>query len=85
MKDPNFGDAFGNRRASVRPFRCCGKPAPREGDGWRGISRFHIGEIMPELGMHYAPIDEQSGLPVLMLHGTAGFGGDSAEAIEHGF
>lgn len=40
---------------------------------------------MPELGMHYAPIDEQSGLPVLMLHGTAGFGGDSAEAIEHGF
>jgi hypothetical protein len=52
MKDANFGGAFSSRRASVRLFRCCGKPAPREGDGVARDFRFHTGEIMPELGMH---------------------------------
>ena len=49
-------------------------PAPKEGD-WVGRDfRFHTGEVMPELRMHYTTIGEPSGQPVLVLHGTTGSG-----------
>jgi homoserine O-acetyltransferase/O-succinyltransferase len=34
--------------------------------------KFHTGEVMPELRLHYTTIGEASGIPVLVLHGTAG-------------
>ena len=49
-------------------------PAVREGD-WR-ISdfKFHTGEVLPELNLHYTCIGEPTGEPVLVLHGTLGSG-----------
>jgi homoserine O-acetyltransferase/O-succinyltransferase len=34
--------------------------------------RFHTGEVMPELRLHFLTIGDPSGEPVLLLHGTAG-------------
>ena len=47
-------------------------PAPKEGDWVAKDFRFHTGEVMPEVRLHYTTIGEPTGEPVLMLHGTAG-------------
>ena len=49
-------------------------PQPREGDWVARDFRFHTGEIMPELRLHYTTVGEPTGLPVLILHGTTGSG-----------
>ena len=49
-------------------------PPPHEGDWIARDFRFHTGEVMPELRLHYTTIGAPSGEPVLMLHGTAGSG-----------
>ena len=49
-------------------------PAPRENDWVARDFRFHTGEVMPELRLHYRTIGAPSGQPVLVLHGTAGSG-----------
>jgi homoserine O-acetyltransferase len=36
--------------------------------------RFHTGEVMPELRLHYTTVGQPSGRPVLLLHGTASSG-----------
>ena len=36
--------------------------------------KFHTGEIMPEVLLHYRTVGEPSGQPVLLLHGTSGSG-----------
>ena len=49
-------------------------PAPKQ-DSWIARDfRFHTGEVMDELRLHYTTIGEASGLPVLILHGTSGSG-----------
>ncbi|MBR0714895.1 alpha/beta fold hydrolase [Bradyrhizobium liaoningense] len=45
-------------------------PAPKQGDWVAKDFKFHTGETMPELRMHYTTIGEPSGQPVLVLHGT---------------
>jgi homoserine O-acetyltransferase len=47
-------------------------PALREGDWVARDFRFHTGEIMPELRIHYTTVGDSSGEPVLVLHGTSG-------------
>jgi homoserine O-acetyltransferase len=47
-------------------------PAPKEGDWIARDFRFHSGEVMPELRLHYKTVGEPSGQPVLIMHGTAG-------------
>jgi homoserine O-acetyltransferase/O-succinyltransferase len=47
-------------------------PAPKEGDWIAHDFKFHTGEVMPELRLHYVTIGQPSGLPVLILHGTNG-------------
>ncbi|TPG53819.1 alpha/beta fold hydrolase [Roseomonas nepalensis] len=47
-------------------------PAPRRASWTARDFRFHTGETMPELRLHYTTIGDPSGLPVLVLHGTAG-------------
>jgi homoserine O-acetyltransferase/O-succinyltransferase len=47
-------------------------PAPREGDWIAKDFKFHTGETMPELKLHYTAIGEPSSQPVLVLHGTGG-------------
>jgi homoserine O-acetyltransferase/O-succinyltransferase len=49
-------------------------PAPKQGDWIARDFRFHTGEVMDELRLHYTTIGEASGLPVLVLHGTSGSG-----------
>src|SRR5262245_49398486 len=46
-------------------------PAPKEGDWIVGDFRFHTGEVLPELRIHYTTIGASTGEPVLILHGTA--------------
>jgi homoserine O-acetyltransferase len=49
-------------------------PAPNEGQWIARDFRFHTGEIMPELRLHYRTVGNPSGDPVLILHGTGGSG-----------
>jgi homoserine O-acetyltransferase/O-succinyltransferase len=49
-------------------------PAPKQGDWVAKDFRFHTGEVMPELRLHYTTVGDPSGEPVLILHGTAGSG-----------
>jgi len=49
-------------------------PVPKEADWVARDFRFHTGEVMPELRLHYATVGEPSGQPVLILHGTASSG-----------
>jgi homoserine O-acetyltransferase len=49
-------------------------PAPKEGAYVAKDFRFHTGEVLPELRLHYRTIGEPSGEPVVVLHGTSGSG-----------
>jgi homoserine O-acetyltransferase/O-succinyltransferase len=49
-------------------------PSPREGDWVLRDFRFHTGEVLPELRLHYVTVGAPSGEPVLILHGTGGAG-----------
>jgi homoserine O-acetyltransferase len=61
--------ALGAGRASAADY-----PAPREGTWIARDFRFHTGEVMPEVKLHYRTLGEPTGEPVLLLHGTAGSG-----------
>jgi homoserine O-acetyltransferase len=47
-------------------------PAPKEGDFIARDFKFHTGEVMPELRLHYTTIGEPTGAPVVVLHGSGG-------------
>jgi homoserine O-acetyltransferase/O-succinyltransferase len=49
-------------------------PAPKEGDWIARDFRFHTGELVPELRLHYTTVGAPTGQPVLILHGTTGSG-----------
>ena len=49
-------------------------PAPREGDWVARNFRFHNGETLDALRLHYVTVGDSSGEPVLVLHGTIGSG-----------
>lgn len=51
-----------------------GYPTPKEGAWIARDFRFHTGEVMPELRIHYTTVGEPVGEPVLILHGTTGSG-----------
>ena len=53
-------------------------PAPKQGDWIASDFKFHTGETMPELRLHYITIGEPTGQPVLVLHGS---GGSSASML----
>src|SRR5436305_7765919 len=46
--------------------------APKEGDWIAKDFKFHTGQTMPELRLHYTTIGEPTGQPVLVLLGTGG-------------
>lgn len=56
------------------PARAAGYPAPQQGEVVLHDFRFHTGEVMADLRMHYTTVGDPHGEPVLMLHGTAGSG-----------
>jgi homoserine O-acetyltransferase len=45
---------------------------PQQGDFAIKDFRFHTGEILPELKLHYVTIGAPTGQPVLVLHGSSG-------------
>src|SRR5947209_8546003 len=45
-------------------------PAPKEGSWVVRDFRFHTGEVLPELRLHYMTVGAPTGEPVLILHGT---------------
>jgi len=49
-------------------------PTPKEGDWIARDFKFHTGDVMPEVLLHYRTVGEPSGQPVLLLHGTSGSG-----------
>jgi homoserine O-acetyltransferase len=49
-------------------------PVRKEGDWIARDFRFHTGEVMSELRLHYTTLGEPSGEAVLFLHGTTGSG-----------
>ncbi len=57
-------------------------PAPKHGDWIARDFKFHTGETMPELRLHYTTVGEPSGQPVLVLHGS---GGSAASMLTPGF
>ena len=56
-------------------LRAADYPAPVEGDWVVRDFRFHTGETLPELRLHYVTVGTRTGEPVLILHGTNGTGG----------
>ncbi len=46
--------------------------APKQGDFIVHDFKFHGGEVMPELKLHYTTVGEATGQPVLVLHGSGG-------------
>jgi homoserine O-acetyltransferase len=57
-------------------------PAPKQGEWLARDFKFHTGETMPELRLHYTTIGEPTGQPVLVLHGS---GGSAASMLTAGF
>ena len=49
-------------------------PAPKQGEWVVRDFRFHTGEVLPELRLHYTTVGAPTGEPVLILHGTTGSG-----------
>ena len=49
-------------------------PAPKEGSWVVRDFRFHTGEVLPELRLHYTTVGAPTGEPVVILHGTTGSG-----------
>ena len=47
-------------------------PAPKQGYWIARDFKFHTGETIPELRLHYTTVGEPTGLPVLVLHGSGG-------------
>jgi hypothetical protein len=59
---------------AVQPGMAADAPVPKEGHWVVRDFRFHTGEVLPELRLHYTTIGAPSGEPVLILHGTTGSG-----------
>src|SRR6476646_8806363 len=47
-------------------------PAPKQGEWVARNFKFHTGDTMPELRLHFTTIGEPTGQPVLVLHGSGG-------------
>jgi homoserine O-acetyltransferase/O-succinyltransferase len=52
------------------PALAANYPAPKEADWAAPDFKFHTGETMPTLRLHYTTIGNPDGEPVLILHGT---------------
>src|ERR1700716_2489962 len=57
-------------------------PTPKQGDWIARDFKFHTGETMPELRLHYTTVGEPAGQPVLVLHGS---GGDASRMLTADF
>lgn len=58
----------------ITPALAAEYPTPKSADWIAKDFKFHTGETLPELKLHYTTIGDPAGAPVLILHGTAGSG-----------
>ena len=58
----------------LAPARAADYPAPKEGTWTVRDFRFHTGEVLPEMRLHYTTVGAPTGEPVVILHGTTGSG-----------
>lgn len=56
------------------PALAANYPEPKQGSWVARDFRFHTGEVLPEVKLHYRTIGDPAREPVLVLHGTAGSG-----------
>ena len=49
-------------------------PGPKEASFVAKDFKFHTGEVLPDVRLHYRTIGEPTGEPVVVLHGTSGSG-----------
>jgi homoserine O-acetyltransferase/O-succinyltransferase len=56
------------------PAMAADYPAPKEGDWIARDFKFHTGEQLGQVKLHYVTVGNPTGQPVLILHGTAGSG-----------
>jgi homoserine O-acetyltransferase len=54
------------------PAMAADYPAPQDGEWIAKDFKFHSGEVMPELRLHYTTVGAPTGQPVLVLHGSSG-------------
>jgi homoserine O-acetyltransferase len=47
-------------------------PAPKQGEWIARDFRFHTGEVLPEVKLHYVTVGEPGGIPIVVLHGSGG-------------
>src|SRR5215470_13158458 len=57
-------------------------PAPKQGEWIARDFKFHTGEMMSELKLHYTTVGAPNGTPVVVLHGT---GGSAASVLTPAF
>ena len=57
-------------------------PTPKQGDWIVHNFKFHTGEVMPEVRLHYTTVGDPKGIPVVVLHGT---GGSANNMLGQGF
>jgi homoserine O-acetyltransferase/O-succinyltransferase len=49
-------------------------PAPKEAEWVARDFKFHTGEVLPEVRLHYRTIGKPDGIPIVVLHGTGSSG-----------
>jgi homoserine O-acetyltransferase len=64
------------------PASAADYPAPKQGAWTARDFRFHTGETLPEVKLHYTTVGEPSGIPIVVLHGT---GGSAKSMLTSGF
>ena len=64
-----FAFVLGADKASAQPY-----PDQQQGVWIAKNFQFHTGEVFPELRLGYTTLGKPTGIPVLVLHGTAGTG-----------
>src|SRR5689334_6579189 len=47
-------------------------PAPKKGEWVARDFKFHTGETLPEVRLHYVTVGDPGGIPVVVLHGSGG-------------
>lgn len=57
-------------------------PQPKQSEWIARDFKFHTGEVLPEIKLHYTTVGEPAGVPVVVLHGS---GGSAASMLTQSF
>lgn len=74
MRSPVLAAAFALPIALSATAGAADFPAPQKKEWVVNDFRFHTGEVLPQLRLGYTTVGDPGGMPVVVLHGTAGSG-----------